>query len=302
MVDVITSQGGRNIIQQRLDYGVISGSDVSALDKIGKSSGTNFPLIKKTTVVRLLQLVLDIHQDDSQVINPDLAMTNQLSWQLSNARQQATCQQMAVAQDAAVQQQRAAQQQTVAPQQAAGQPQVMVEPKGVAHGTARGLIDIEAPMRSEVNKSAQTECITGVGEKKDKVKRQICIFFRRGNCKFGPLGHNKAGTCKFLHPMCCPAYELFGQVTNLGCKNSKKCRFLHRDICKRVAKFKKCTNTGCSYLHPKGLLRLLERNGVKEKGKFTMKPSDGINQENMEDMIVNLVKALFQRSSYRNPP
>ena len=53
----------------------------------------------------------------------------------------------------------------------------MVEPKGVAYGTAPGLIDIEAPMRSEVNKSAQTECITGVGEKKDKVERQICIFF-----------------------------------------------------------------------------------------------------------------------------
>ena len=298
---VVVSKGGQEIIRQRLEFGVIDLDDIFALNKIGTTIGTHFPNIVKPTVVRLLKLMLDIHQMDSQVINGHMARINQLGWQLSNAQQQLAHQEMAAAQ-----QQRVAQKSTVVTQRATGQPQLRVEPPRVGQGTVpmavSGLIAIEAPRTSEVKEKAQEKCKdVGVGNK--SVKRQTCIFFRRGNCKYGPHGHNQVGDCQFEHPLCCPGYELFGQSTRMGCKKSKKCRYLHRDICRSVAKFKKCTDpTGCRFLHPAGLLKIMEQKEQKADGKqgsSTKRSSEAKNQRDTDDLILKIVKILSPRNAYQ---
>ena len=158
--------------------------------------------------------MLQIHLDDSQLINALLGNINKLQWELSN-QQQVTGHWKAAAQRAEAQLQEAVQQQSVDQQGAAGHPQVVVEHQGEAQ------------------------------------------------CKYGPLGHNKTGTCQFEHPQCCPSFELYGWNTRMGCKKSKKCRYLHRDICKKVARFKKCNEEGCQGLHPRGILQLW--NGGKSR-------------------------------------
>ena len=238
---------------------------------------------------------------DSQVINEHMARINQLGWQLSKAQQHLANQEMAVAQVPTAQhQQVAAQKMTVVKQRAAGQPQVRVEPPRVAQGTVpmAASIAIESPVRSEC-KAQETCKKDAVG--KNKAKRQTCIFFRRGTCKYGPHGHNQVGECQFEHPLCCPGYELFGQSTRMGCKKSKKCRYLHRDICRSVAKFKKCTDPECRFLHPAGILKIISKEREDSNHGRFMKRSSEANLRKMEDLMV-MIKALSQRNTNQETP
>ena len=299
---VVLSQNGRQMIQEMLNIGFIDEEHIQALNKIGTTSDPKLSNIKKPLIARLVKVMSDIHLVDTQLINALLGNVNKLQWELSK-QQQATLHWKAAAQKAVAQRQQAVQQQSVDQQGAAGQPQVEVENQGEAQGTAQkavtGLIVNQAPLSSEVDKTAGSKNKDGVGKRSENVKRQTCIFFRKGQCQFGPLGHNKTGTCQFEHPQCCPSFELYGWTTRMGCKKSKKCRYLHRDICKKVARFQKCNDEGCHRLHPRGILRLMER-GEKENGqKFRNKSRDGLRQSNIEQMIVNLVKGVYGMDTYQ---
>ena len=270
----------------KLNSGIIDEEDIQALNKIGNTSDPKLSNIKKSTIARLINLMLHIHLDDSQLINALLGNVNKLQWELSN-QQQVTGHWKAAAQRAEAQLQEAVQQQSVDQQGAAGHPQVVVEHQGEAEGTAVN----QALLTSEVDKTALSKCKDGVGKSIENIKRQTCIFFQNGQCKYGPLGHNKTGTCQFEHPQCCPSFELYGWNTRMGCKKSKKCRYLHRDICKKVARFQKCNDEGCHRLHPRGILRLMERR-EKENGQFKNKSMDSL-QSNMDlGQLVNFLKLI----------
>ena len=122
-------------------------------------------------------------------------------------------------------------------------------------------------------------------------RKQTCVFFKKGICKFGPTGHNAEGTCSFQHPSTCPSFELFGWKTRWGCKK-KNCRLLHRICCRKYMSCGTCDleKGKCLYYHPP------ELKNIKWLWKDRPGRSPPKGQEwqgiNVEHLILSLVERL----------
>ena len=123
-------------------------------------------------------------------------------------------------------------------------------------------------------------------EEGDKSKSKTCIFFRRGICRYGPSGTNSEGKCKFIHPLPCPAYDLFGYKTKYGCKR-KKCSLMHRLTCRVFMKEGHC-HGNCGHYHPKNLGKLSRFDG--KHGVGSCQRRDG--KHLVDQLIGQLVEAL----------
>ena len=115
---------------------------------------------------------------------------------------------------------------------------------------------------------------------------KICIFFRRGICRYGPSGTNSEGKCNFIHPLPCPAYDLFGYKTKYGCKR-KKCSLMHRLTCRVFMKEGHC-HGNCGHYHPKNLGKASRFDGKHGVGPCQRR--DGKHLVNQ--LIGQLVEAL----------
>ena len=123
-------------------------------------------------------------------------------------------------------------------------------------------------------------------EEGDKSKSKTCIFFRRGICRYGPSGTNSEGKCKFIHPLPCPSYDLFGYKTKYGCKR-KKCNMMHRLTCRVFMKEGHC-HGNCGHYHPKNLGKLSRFDGKHGVGPCQRR--DG--KHHVDQLIGQLVEAL----------
>jgi len=123
-------------------------------------------------------------------------------------------------------------------------------------------------------------------EEGDKSKSKTCIFFRRGICRYGPSGTNSEGKCNFIHPLPCPAYDLFGYKTKYGCKR-KKCSLMHRLTCRVFMKEGHC-HGNCGHYHPKNLGKSSRFDG--KHGVGSCQRRDG--KHLVDKLIGQLVEAL----------
>ena len=130
----------------------------------------------------------------------------------------------------------------------------------------------------------------GNTEERKRIRKQICVFFKKGICKFGPSGQNAEGTCSFLHPSTCPSFELFGWKTRWGCKK-KNCRLLHRICCRKYMSCGTCDleKGKCQYYHPP------ELRNIKWLWKDRPGRSPPKGQEWQGINVEHLILSLFER-------
>ena len=121
-------------------------------------------------------------------------------------------------------------------------------------------------------------------------RKQTCVFFKKGICKFGPTGQNAEGTCSFQHPSTCPSFELFGWKTRWGCKK-KNCRLLHRICCRKYMSCGTCDleKGKCLYYHPP------ELKNIKWLWKDRPGRSPPKGQEWQGINVEHLILSLFER-------
>ena len=116
-----------------------------------------------------------------------------------------------------------------------------IESENVTNGNSLDETNLEI-------KSVPTSAQTVVKNLQD-----VCKFYRSGHCQHGRSGKKviDGKSCAFLHPQICKKFEMFGYVTNQGCKN-KKCEKLHLKVCKTFMRYKSCNyGQNCKFHHPK---------------------------------------------------
>ena len=132
----------------------------------------------------------------------------------------------------------------------------------------------------------------GNTEERKRIRKQTCVFFKKGICKFGPTGQNAEGTCSFLHPSTCPSFELFGWKTRWGCKK-KNCRLLHRICCRKYMSCGTCDleKGKCQYYHPPEL-KNIKWLWKDRPGRSPQRGQDrqGINVELLIRSLVEIIK------------
>ena len=136
------------------------------------------------------------------------------------------------------------------------------------------------------------EEVHGSTEERKRNRKQTCVFFKKGICKFGPTGQNAEGTCSFLHPSTCPSFELFGWKTRWGCKK-KNCRLLHRICCRKYMSCGTCDleKGKCQYYHPPEL-KNIKWLWKDRPGRSPQRGQDrqGINVELLIRSLVEIIK------------
>ena len=252
--DVITSQGGRQLIE------ICPPHLLQALVTINRVPGVNFPGILKEAMVHIIRMMCDIQMSDSQTINAYQTKLHQLESRLVKAEAEAAARHEVKHQGRQGDPAKATQAANAAPKQK--------EVTGV---------DKECQISSHgINAEVQS------GKEEDTSKgEETCIFFKRGVCSFGPTGTNGNGSCRFTHPPVCTRFDMFG-AGKLGCRKGSKClNGVHRTVCKQFINQKCNKGRSCGYYHPLGL-----RN--KQEGKGPSLGKEANNDAN--SIILKLVK------------
>ena len=85
----------------------------------------------------------------------------------------------------------------------------------------------------------------------DQQEGPICRYYRRGNCRHGPLGKD----CKYRHPKPCRKLLNHGIKGENGCRLGGRCTMFHPRMCNNSIRKGECLVESCRYMHIKGTKR-----------------------------------------------